>query len=78
MGLGDFGGLRGLDNIFVEFLRVGGGKRLKAKAIDLGRSGCAFTLAFGRAETPSARLLIRRAEALRFRSECIGLWLKGE
>ena len=34
MGLGDFGGLGGLDNNFVEFLEVRGGKRLKAKAID--------------------------------------------
>jgi hypothetical protein len=73
MELSDFGGLRGLDNVFVEFLGVGGSKRLKAKAIDLGRSGYACTPAFGRAETPSARLLIRRAEALRFRLECIGL-----
>jgi hypothetical protein len=73
MELSDLGGLGGLDNIFVEFLGVGGGKRLKAKAIDLGRSACGCTPAFGRAETPSARLLIRRAEALRFRLECIGL-----
>jgi hypothetical protein len=37
MGLGDFEGLRGLDNVFVEFLRVGGDKGLKVKAIGLDR-----------------------------------------
>jgi hypothetical protein len=34
MELDDLGGLRGLDNIFVGFLRVVGCKWLKAKAID--------------------------------------------
>jgi hypothetical protein len=47
MELSDFGGLRGLDNVLVGFLRIGGGKSLKAKTIDLGRSGCACTPAFG-------------------------------
>ena len=55
MELDDFESLRGLDNNLLGFWGVDGGKRLKAKAIDLGRSGYASTPAFGRAVAPLTR-----------------------
>ena len=69
----------GLDSFLLGFLGVGGGKRLKAKAIDRVVSPAAalrpLDVARGRAVAPSARAFIRRAEALRFRSECIDFGL---
>ena len=83
MELGDFESLRGLDNNLLGFWGVDGGKRLKAKAIDLGRSGYASTPAFGRAVAPFGAGFYSqfagrpKAKALGyqpcFRSECIDL-----
>ena len=56
-------------------------KRLEAKVIDrvvpAAPALLPLDVARGRAVAPFGAGFIRRAEALRFRSKCIGLWLKG-
>jgi len=77
MELGDFGGAGGLDSFLLGFLRVRGGKRLKAKAIDRVVSPFGLHSGLRQSGITFDDLFIRRAEALRFRPECIGLWLMG-